>query len=117
MRKIKMVNYIWITTQKEMFHRYPNAPKEVDFLKQRHKHMMKFKVSIEIYENDREIEFFIFKKQIETILEEYNDIGNWSLEQLSDEIRNKLRKPYINRMLQIEISVDGVNGITKNYIL
>ena len=58
----KASKMIWVTFRKEGIHKYPNAPKEVEFLKYPHRHIFKFKVQIEVYNDDRDIEFFIFKR-------------------------------------------------------
>jgi len=44
-----MTNYIWITTQKAMFHKYPDAPDEVSFLRNEHRHMFHFKIYLEVF--------------------------------------------------------------------
>ena len=63
LRRVKKT--IWVTFQKEGIHKYPDAPKEVEFLKYPHRHIFKFKVAIEVFHGDRDIEFFIFKRCLE----------------------------------------------------
>ena len=63
LRRVK--KNIWVTFQKEGIHKYPDAPKEVEFLKYPHRHIFKFKVAIEVFHGDRDIEFFIFKRWLE----------------------------------------------------
>ena len=60
LRKVK--KNIWVTFQKEGIHKYPDAPDEVDFLRYPHRHIFHFKVQIEVFNDDRDIEFFIFKR-------------------------------------------------------
>lgn len=111
-----MVNYIWITTSKEMFHRYKDAPSQVDFLKSIHRHLMKFKIYIEIFHNDRDIEFFMFKRFIESVLKDLPvDVDNRSCEMISDFIAGKIHERYDKRDIKIVVSEDGENGIEYNY--
>ncbi|MGI4811904.1 MAG: hypothetical protein ACRYGG_00975 [Janthinobacterium lividum] len=56
-----MKRMIWVTFQKEGFHKYPDAPDEVSYLRNEHRHIFHFKVSIEVCHNEREIEFHMFR--------------------------------------------------------
>lgn len=121
----KMKSFIYIKTQKEGFHYWKNAPKEVEFLKYPHRHIFYIKVSIELLEhNDREIEFFMFKKEVDDIL-----ISIWaahglkhsavcdgvSCEMMSDELGKYLQEVYPKRKIIIDISEDDENGSYKEY--
>ena len=66
-----MTNYIYINTQFEGFHCWKEAPIEVSFLRNFHRHMFKVKVWIEVRSNDREIEFFMFKKDVNNIIKDF----------------------------------------------
>ena len=62
---------IWVTFRKEGIHKYPAAlddPKlatgdrmDVSFLGYPHRHIFHFKVAIEVFHDDRDIEFIQFK--------------------------------------------------------
>jgi len=57
---------IWVTFKKEGIHKYPAAledPKleDVSFLGYPHRHIFHFKVWIEVFHDDRDIEFIQFK--------------------------------------------------------
>lgn len=64
--------FIWVTFQQEAIHRYPAAltdPKlatgdkyDVSFLGHPHRHVFHFRVSIEVWHDDRDIEFIQFKR-------------------------------------------------------
>ena len=66
---------IWVTFRKEGIHKYPAAledPKlatgdeyDVSFLGYPHRHIFHFKVAIEVFHDDRDIEFIQFKRWIE----------------------------------------------------
>ena len=109
-----MTNYIWVTTQFEGFHKYPNAPEEVSFLRNEHRHIFHVKVWIEVLHNDRDIEFILFKRFINSIITQ-NQLDYKSCEMISDEIYNKIIEQYPNRKIKIEISEDQENGSYKEY--
>ena len=66
---------IWVTFRKEGIHKYPAAlddPKlatgdeyDVSFLGYPHRHIFHFKVAIEVFHDDRDIEFIQFKRWLE----------------------------------------------------
>ena len=109
-----MTNYIWITTQFEGFHKYPMAPKEVDFLKNEHRHIFHLKIWIEVLHNDREIEFILFKRYIDSIINKKN-FDFRSCEMISDDLYVEVNKKYPDRKIKIEVSEDGENGCEKEY--
>ena len=57
--------FIFVTFQKEGIHKYPDAPAGVEFLKYPHRHMFHFRVEIEVFHDDRDIEFILFKRELE----------------------------------------------------
>jgi len=112
-----MTNYIWITTQKEMFHKYPDAPRAVSFLRNEHRHKFKFKVYIQVFKNDRDIEFIIFQRLVKGILFKMPfNLEAKSCEMLADDLWNEIVKKYPNRRMKIEVSEDGENGALKEYL-
>jgi len=111
-----MNNYIWITTQKEMFHKYPGAPDEVAFLRNLHRHIFKFKVYISVTHNDRDIEFIMFKRKVDEYINRMaDDQKSRSCEMISDALNNAIVKDYPGRKVKIEVSEDGENGSYKKY--
>ena len=112
-----MRKYIWVTVQKEFMHKYENAPENVKFLRNLHRHLFKFKIYIEVFKNDRDIEFILFKRFIEKALD--NEIPfnlrNSSCESLSDFLYEIIIKKYPERKVVIEVSEDGENGVLNHY--
>jgi len=108
-----MTNYIWITTQFEGYHKYPDAPEDVAFLKNLHRHIFKVKIWIEVSHNNRDIEFFQFKRFVEEILDD--DLNNMSCEMIADKLYLNIYESYKNRKIKIEVSEDGENGCEKEY--
>jgi len=106
-------NFIWVTTQFEGFHKYPNAPLEVSFLKNKHRHLFGVKVWIEVFHNERDIEFILFKRFVESKLNGKCD--NRSCEEISDLLHSEIVNKYPNREIRIEINEDKENGSYKEY--
>ena len=106
-----MIKYIWVTNQFPGFHAYLGAPDEVAFLRSIHRHMFYIKVYIEVFHNDREIEFILFKEFITNICNNYlnkNSLG--SCEMISDKLYEQINSQYPNRSIKIIISEDNENG-------
>lgn len=109
-------NYIWVTAEKEFMHHYPDAPRTVSFLRNEHRHNFKFRVYIEVFTDDRDIEFIIFQRFIKGILYKMPfNLRAKSCEMISDDIYNEIIKKYPKRSIKIEVSEDGENGILKEY--
>jgi hypothetical protein len=111
-----MKKYIWVTYQKEGIHRYPDAPKGVEFLRNPHRHMFHFKVQIEVFHDDRDIEFILFKRELEGL---YTDgilqLDYRSCEMMADDLADYIKVNYSGRHLIITVSEDGENGATCYY--
>ena len=105
---------IFITTEFEGFHKYPNAPEEVSFLRDFHRHIFKVKVSIEVFHNERDIEFILFKRYINSLISN-GDMNCLSCEAISDILFEKINEKYPNRKITIEVSEDGENGSWSEY--
>jgi hypothetical protein len=68
---------IWVTFRREGIHCYPAAatdPKlntageyDVSFLASPHRHIFHFRVWIDVFHNDRDIEFIQFKRWLESL--------------------------------------------------
>ena len=112
---------IWVTFQKEGMHKYPAAltdpalatgdEYDVSFLGYPHRHIFHFKVLIEVFHNDRDIEFIQFKRWLENL---YNQgtlqLDYKSCEMISDDLYAQISARYPNRFVEIEVSEDGENG-------
>ena len=118
---------IWVTFSKEGIHFYPGAdtdPKlatgdwdDVSFLGYKHRHIFHFKVWIEVFHDDRDIEFIQFKRWLQRL---YNQddvlvLNNKSCEMIADELHATIKAKYPNRKMIIEVSEDGENGCTITY--
>ena len=117
---------IWVTFRKEGIHRYPAAltdPKlatgdeyDVSFLGHPHRHMFHFKVYLEVFHDDRDVEFIQFKRWLENL---YNQgtlaLDFKSCEMMADDLHGQISSKYTDRKIWIEVSEDGENGCLKQY--
>ena len=121
---------IWVTFRKEGVHRYPAAATDpalctageydVSFLANLHRHMFHFRVSIDVFSNDRDIEFIQFKRWLESLYNNSNSILNLdykSCEMIADDLYIQIADRYPNRAVVIEVSEDGENGCFISYNL
>lgn len=117
-------NSIWVTTQKEGYHKWANAPDEVDFLRNTHRHIFYITTHCEVFHEDRELEFFMFKRDLEYVVNDVWDrkglnkqssgVG-MSCEMIADSIYDKLSQKYQKRDMTIIVSEDNENGCNKVY--
>ncbi len=107
---------IWVTFEKEGMHRYIAAGEdtnlaEVSFLQYPHRHLFKFKVYIEVTHNDRDIEFIIFKRWLQSLYSEaILSVDYKSVEMIAEDLYEKINAKYSSRDVWIEVSEDGENG-------
>lgn len=115
-RFTKAQKLIWVTFQKEGIHKYPNAPEGVEFLKYPHRHMFHFRVAIQVFHDDRELEFILFKRELEALYaDETLQLDYKSCEMMAEDLAKYIIAQYPNRFLEIEVSEDGENGCKVTY--
>jgi hypothetical protein len=119
---------IFVTFQKEGIHCYPAAATDpalktgdeydVSFLGTPHRHIFHFNVAIEVFHNDRDIEFIQFKRWLENLYSQGTlELDYKSCEMLSDDLYEQIARRYPNRNIEITVSEDGENGATIYYNL
>lgn len=107
---------VWVTFQRKGIHRYPAAAteeilKDVDYLGYPHRHLFKFKVSIDVFHNDRDIEFHQFLNWLESLYDEGTLALDYrSCEMISDDLAAKINDKFPNREVTIDVSEDGEVG-------
>ena len=105
----------------EGIHRWLDAPDEVNYLRNPHRHIFNVKVSVEVTQNNREIEFIMLGHRVKELFEGLAIEGRngvWYMgtkscedvaEMVMDYIRYKLglsAKTYI----AVQVDEDGENG-------
>jgi hypothetical protein len=121
---------IWVTFRKEGIHKYPAALEDpqlatgdeydVSFLGYPHRHIFHFRVWIDVFHNDRDVEFIQFKRWLERLY--HSDQGVLSLdykscEMISDDLYTQIAARYPDRTVWIEVAEDGENGALIKYEL
>lgn len=117
---------IWVTFRKEGVHLYPAAatdPKlktglwdDVSFLGVPHRHIFHFRVSIEVFHDDRDLEFIQFKRWLERLYSEGTiELNHKSCEMISDDLYAQIVAKWPGRKIIIDVSEDGENGAVTTY--
>ena len=119
---------IFVQFRKEGIHCYPAAATDpslatgdeydVSFLAVPHRHIFHFRVAIDVFHNDRDIEFIQFKRWLENL---YRDgtlqLDFKSCEMMADDLYVQIAARYPERCVTIEVSEDGENGCSISYNL
>jgi hypothetical protein len=134
---------IWVTFQKEGIHKYPAAltdpmlatgdEYDVSFLGYPHRHIFHFRVWIDVFHNDRDIEFIQFKRWLlslyssaqpadvlrdRTVSNNQNSVLSLdykSCEMIADDLYLQIADRYPGRAVWIEVAEDGENGCLIKY--
>ena len=109
-----MKRSIWVTFRKEGIHSYPDAPPGVEFLKHPHRHIFHFHVEVEVFHDDRDIEFILFKRELELQFDG-GMMDHKSCEMLAVEVIQYVSKEYPGRKITATVSEDGENGGTVRF--
>ncbi len=115
------VRMIWVTFQKEGIHCYPaalsnpnlktNDEYDVSFLGWPHRHIFHFRVGIQVFHNDRDLEFIQVKRWLENQYANGTiELNNKSCEMIADELYEVIATRYPGRNIVISVSEDGENG-------
>ena len=126
-KKMANVNMIWVTFTQEGIHKYPAAatdPKlatggwdDVSFLGIPHRHIFHFRVWLEVFHDDRDVEFIQFKRWLQRLynVEGILQLDYKSCEMIADDLYAEIIKKYPDRKVWIEVSEDGENGCLKQW--
>lgn len=108
---LKQKTSIYVRFQRKGFHFYPDAPGQVEYLKSRHRHLFKFEIGIEVFHDDREIEFHMFQEELESQLDSGSiDINHKSCEMLCKDLGRYISEKYPRRNFYVDVSEDGECG-------
>lgn len=119
-------NRIWVTFQKEGIHRYPAAATDpslktgdwddVSFLGVPHRHIFHFRVEMDVFHDDRDVEFIQFKRWMERLYTEGTlELDYQSCEMMADALASQIHLKYPDRCLIVSVSEDNENGAIKHY--
>lgn len=112
-----MKREIYVTTSFVGFHAWPDAPEEVAFLRNPHRHIFLVRIAFPVSHDDRVLEFFIVKREINRMLRclfTFNDNGEAELGAMSCEM---IAERLIEEMMSLGyepswcvVIEDGENG-------
>lgn len=119
---------IWVTFRKEGIHKYPAAATDpnlatgdeydVSFLASPHRHVFWFKVWIDVWHSNRDLEFIQFKRWLESLYgKDILQLDFKSVEMIADDLYDQIAQRYPERAVWIEVAEDGENGCLIKYEL
>jgi hypothetical protein len=119
---------IWCTFRKEGIHKYPAAATDpnlctageydVSFLASPHRHVFWFKVWIDVWHSNRDLEFIQFKRWLESLYgKDILQLDFKSVEMIADDLYIQVAGRYPDRAVWIEVAEDGENGCLIKYEL
>jgi len=119
---------IWITFRREGIHRYPAAATDphlatgdeydVSFLASPHRHIFHFRVWIDVWHSNRDLEFIQVKRWLESFYsKDILQLDFKSVEMLADDLYLQIAERYPDRAVWIEVAEDGENGCLIKYEL
>ena len=117
---------IWVTFQKEGVHLYPAAKDDpalatggwddVSFLGVAHRHIFHFSVAIDVFHDDRDIEFIQFKRWLESLYaSDILELNHRSCEMIAEELAQEIHNKYPGRSITISVAEDNENGATMTF--
>lgn len=117
---------IWVTFSKEGIHKYPAALEDpnlatgdwddVSFLGYPHRHIFHFKVWLEVFHDDRDVEFIQFKRWMERLYaQDTLQLDYKSCEMIADDLASEIQAMYPGRWLKISVAEDNENGCEMEY--
>jgi len=119
-----MQTFVKIKTNFTGIHCWANCPyDEVAFLRSEHRHIFYVTVQVEVGHDDRDIEFFILKKEVNQIIEKLygpipvKNLGSKSCEMINKEIYQMLEFKYPKRKMIIETSEDNENSAVTHFAI
>lgn len=103
--KVHVRTSVWVTTQFIGFHRWKDAPDEVKFLRDWHRHVFHVKLGVPVDHNNRDIEFILLKDKLSYFISaNFAKQFEYSCEQIAEMIVTKFNGSFC------EVSEDGENG-------
>jgi len=105
-----MESSIFVRLQQENFHQWRQAPDEVAFLRNLHRHVFYFEIELEVRHDDRELEFFIVQRYLRIFT---NKVVLWeglSCEMVCKKVIEHLRYKFKDRRVCVTVSEDNENG-------
>lgn len=108
---VSMNTKVWVTFEIPGIHCYPAAPDDVAYLRSPHRHLFKFRVTAQVFHDDREIEFHQLLNWCRAQYTGDLSVDYKSCEMIAHELLSRLASHIkIPRMIEVEVSEDGECG-------
>jgi hypothetical protein len=122
-----MKRWIHVEFVKEGVHCYPAAATDpnlatgewddVSFLASPHFHYFTFKVTVEVFQNDRDIEFIQFSRWCQRLYDQgVMKLNSQSCEMLAESLIGRIADKYKGRDIKVSVLEDNINGATLEYV-
>lgn len=106
-----MRTYIEVKNEIDMVHHYKDAPEQVAYLRNIHRHSFKISSRVQVFHSDREIEFYMLRDFIQDVLPKAEFGLGVSCEQIAEFVIKKIQEKYGNgRRIIVSVFEDGING-------
>lgn len=105
--------YVYCQTRFIGFHRWPDAPEKVKYLKSLHRHEFRVRVVVQVNHNNRDVEFITLKEQVNEALHCLSEgcfTESSSCEFMASELADELHHKHKYTVYSVEVSEDGENG-------
>lgn len=115
---------IQVRTKFEGVHCYPGAPDEVAYLREPHRHIFGVCVEVEVFDEDRELEFIMLKHMVDGYISNWAirknccELGTSSCESIAINIYKSISKSVYRadeRFWKVTVDEDGENGASVEY--
>lgn len=99
---------VFCTLSFEAMHRWPDAPEEVAFLSNPHRHIFNVRAEKVVSHDDRDVEFILLKREIQKWIDRalLARVDTWSCERWASEILKA------HNLDEVTVDEDGENGAT-----
>lgn len=109
---------VWVTTQFIGFHKWPEAPDKVSFLRNKHRHVFHVRVGVNVTHSNRDVEFFLLQEALNIAAQSYvvsvmEIKETLSCEQIAQLFADTLSKQC--SVCSVTVSEDGENGATLEF--
>lgn len=105
--------YVYCQTRFIGFHRWPSAPDEVKYLRDRHRHEFHVKVTVKVKHDDRDVEFITLRNAVDLMFcgnGSEHELGSKSCEMIAEDIISFVEADGNYKIYSVEVSEDGENG-------
>lgn len=105
-----MKTSVIVNTTFEGNHCYIDAPEEVCYLRNLHRHIFHVNLEIEVFHDDRELEFIMVRHRVDEFLRNVELSIEMSCEQIAKLLVQHLIDLYGERCIACQVLEDGENG-------